>query len=137
MVNALSHQGYANQNNPEIPPYTNQIRKAKIKSLSDILARTRSMGNSSLLLVRVQTFTSTLQINIMISQKTRNNSIKRQSYTVPGHIPKRCSTVPGEHVLHYVHSNLFIITRNWKQPSYPSPWIGEKVVHLHNGILFT
>ena len=24
MFNILSHQGYTNQNNPEIPPYTNQ-----------------------------------------------------------------------------------------------------------------
>jgi hypothetical protein len=50
--------------------------------------------------------TTTLEISLVISQKIGNSSTSRPSYTAPGHIPKRCPTIPQGHVLHYVHSSL-------------------------------
>ena len=55
--------------------------------------------------VGMQTCTTTLEINLVVSQKTGNSSTSRASYTTPGHIPKRCSTVPQAHLLSYVHSS--------------------------------
>jgi hypothetical protein len=50
--------------------------------------------------------------------------LRKLAYTTAGHIPKRCSTLPQEHLLNYVHIS-FVIVRNWKQPRYLSPeeWI--------------
>ena len=55
--------------------------------------------------VGVQTCTITLEINLMVSQKTGTSSTSRPSYIIPGHILKRCSTIPQGHMLHYVHSS--------------------------------
>jgi hypothetical protein len=50
-------------------------------------------------------FTTTLKINLNISQKIGNISTSRHSYTTPGHIPTRCSTIPQGYSLNYVHSS--------------------------------
>jgi hypothetical protein len=39
-----------------------------------------------------ENFTTTLEINLALSQKTRNSSSSRPSYTIPGHIPKNAPT---------------------------------------------
>jgi hypothetical protein len=60
----------ANQNDREIPLYTHQNgQNIKLKR-QHMLVRLWSKGNSSPLLVRVQTYISILQINLKISQKT-------------------------------------------------------------------
>jgi len=59
----------------------------------------------SLLLVRVQTGTTSLEINLAVSQKPGNSSNSRPSYTTAGHIQKRCFTIPQGHLLSYVHSS--------------------------------
>jgi hypothetical protein len=43
-------------------------------------------GNTSALLMGVQTCTTTLEMNLAFSLKTRNSSISRPSYTTSGHI---------------------------------------------------
>ena len=48
---------------------------------------------------------TTLEINLVVSQKIGNSSTSRPSYTTPGHIPKRCSTIPQGRLLNYVHSS--------------------------------
>ena len=95
-------QGNGNQNNFDIPPYT---LMAKIKNSRNMLVRLWSKGNTPPLLVGVQTCTTTLEINLAVSQKTGNSSTSRPSYTTPGHIPKRCPTIPQGHLLNYVHSS--------------------------------
>ena len=40
----------------------------------------------------VQICTTTLEINLAVSQKTENSSTSRPSYTSPGHIPKDAPT---------------------------------------------
>ena len=49
--------------------------------------------------------TNTLEINLAVSQKVGNSSTLRPNYTIPGHIPKRCPTIPQGHMLQYVHSS--------------------------------
>jgi hypothetical protein len=75
--------------------------------------------------VGVQTCTTTLEINFIVSQKTRNSSTSKSSHITLKHIPKHpplshkdiCSTMFA--------AALFIIVRRWKQPRYPSTeeWI--------------
>ena len=66
------------------------------------------MRNTPPLLVGLQAGTPALGINLTVPQKTRNSSASRPSYTTPGHIPKRFSTM--------FIATLFIIARSWKQP---------------------
>ena len=60
------------------------------------------------------------------------------SYTTPGHIPKRCSTITQGHVLHYVHGSLICKDMNLQttQKSINQKIDTGNVVHW-NGILFT
>ena len=69
-----------------------------------MLARMWRKSNTPPLLVGLQTGTTTLKINLAVSQKTGNSSMWRPSCRAPEPILKRSSTVP--HVLHYVHSSL-------------------------------
>jgi hypothetical protein len=79
------------------------VRMAKIKnSRAD---KDVEQGNTSSFLVSVQTYTTTLEINFVVSQKTGNSSTSRSSYTTTGYIPKRCSIVPPRQVSNYVHSS--------------------------------
>jgi hypothetical protein len=61
------------------------------------------------LLVEVQTCTTPLEINLMVSLKIGNRSTSRPSYTILKHIPKRYSTIPQGHFLNYVHSSIFFL----------------------------
>ena len=65
--------------------------------------------NSPPLLVAVQTFTSTFEINLMFSQKTRNTSTL---WTTPGNMHKRCPTYHRETYSTMFISASFIILRN-------------------------
>ena len=58
--------------------------------------------------VKVQTSAATFEINMEISQKTRNQSPLRYSYTTLGNIPKRCSILPQGYLLNYIHRNFII-----------------------------
>jgi hypothetical protein len=66
----------------------------------------KDMEQDELLLVEVQTYTPTIEINTVVSQSIGNQSTLRSRYTMPRHIPKRCSTILQEHLLNYVHSSL-------------------------------
>ena len=67
-------QGNGNQNNFDIPPYT---LMAKIKNSRNMLVRLWSKGNTPPLLVGVQTCKTTLEINLVVSQKIRTSSTSR------------------------------------------------------------
>jgi hypothetical protein len=71
MFNTLSHQGNAKQNDLKIPIYTNYNGKDQ-KSKRSILVRLWKKGNTPPLLVGLQTCTTTLEINLAVSQKTGN-----------------------------------------------------------------
>ena len=57
-----------------------------------MLERMWCKANTPPLLVEVQTYTTTLETNIAVSQKTGNQSTSKLSSTTLGHIPKGCDT---------------------------------------------
>jgi hypothetical protein len=71
-----------------------------------MLTRIRRKRNTPLLLMGLETGTTTLEINLEIPQKIRNRSMWRPSYTTLGYILKRCSTMPQWHMFHYAHNCL-------------------------------
>jgi hypothetical protein len=56
------------------------------------------------LLMGVKTCTTTLKINMMVSQKIGKPSTSKPSYTTPWHIPKGHSILPQGQLLNYIHS---------------------------------
>ena len=52
------------------------------------LERMQGKGNSFSLLVRLQAGLATLEISVENSQKVKNKSAIRPSYTIPGHLSK-------------------------------------------------
>jgi len=79
----------------------------------------RWVGDTLPILVGLQTCTTTLEINLAVSQKIENSSTRRHSYIATGHIPEdappykdTCSNMSL--------TALFIIARNWKQSRCPS-----------------
>jgi hypothetical protein len=61
--------------------------------------------NTAPLLMRVKTDTTTLEINMAISQKIGNRSTSRPNYTTTEHKTKGRSTIPQVHLLNYLHSS--------------------------------
>jgi hypothetical protein len=88
----------------EIPFYP--TRMTKVIQATAHAGKMRSKGNTSTLLVGVQTCTTTLEINLAVSLRIGNSSTSRLSYTTPWYIPKGCSTIPQGHLLNYVHSGI-------------------------------
>jgi hypothetical protein len=99
ILSILSHQGNANQNDSEIPPYNQNGWDQKLKQ-HHMLVRMWRKGNTPPLIVGLQTCTTTLEINLTVSQKTETSSIRRLIYIIPRQILKRCSTIPWGHMLH-------------------------------------
>jgi hypothetical protein len=97
-----------------------------------MLMRIWSKGNTSSLLVGMQTCPTTLEINVAVSQKTGNHSTSSPSYTTPGYITKGCSTIPQRHLINMFIAALFIIARKWEEPRCPSTeeWI-QKIWYIY------
>jgi hypothetical protein len=73
------------------------------------------------------------------SQKIVYSSTSRPSYTIPGHIAKRCYTVLINGCSTMFIEAILIIARNLKPMYLLHNWKmdNENMVHLHNGILFS
>jgi hypothetical protein len=86
------------------------------------------------MVMRIQTYTTTQEINLPVSEKTGNSSTSRPSYITPEHILKRCSTIPQGHVLCYVHSSFIYNSQKLEttQMSLNQRMDTENVVQLHN-----
>jgi hypothetical protein len=93
--------------------------KKKIKG-QHMLARMWRIGNTPPWLVGMQTYTSTLEINLVISQKIGNSSISRPSYKTPGIYPKDALVYQKDTCSTTFIAALFLRARNWKQPRCPS-----------------
>ena len=63
----------------------------------------------------------------------------RPSHATPGHIPKRCSTIPKRQIFHYFYSSLICNSQELEstQMSLNLRMNTENVVHLQNGVLFS
>jgi hypothetical protein len=79
-----------------------------------MLMRMWRKRNTPPLIVGLQTGTTTLEINLVVPWKIVNRYTLRPIYTTPGHIPKRCPTIPQGDMRYYVHRTLFVIARCWK-----------------------
>ena len=84
------------------------VRMTKIKKLKQqhMLARMRSLQNTSSLLGGSANFTSTLDSNLVVSPKIGNNATPGLSYTTLRHINKRCSIISQGYLLNYVHRSI-------------------------------
>lgn len=88
------------------------IATSNIKYLGVTLTKNVKQGSIPPLLVGVQTCTITLEINLVVSEKFASRSTSRPSYTAPGHIPKRDSTIHKYTCSTMFIASLFIIARN-------------------------
>jgi hypothetical protein len=93
--------------------------------------------NTLLLLVEVQTCTTTLEINLVVYQKHRNSSNLRSTYTISGSILKRWSDIPQGHMFHYVHGSFIHNSQKLEtsQMYFNQRMDNENVVNLYHGIL--
>ena len=73
-----------------------RMAKSKTKQKQFMMMRMWSRGTTLPLLMGVQTCTVTAEINMVVSQKTENQSTSRPSYTTLGHIPKGCTFIPED-----------------------------------------
>jgi hypothetical protein len=72
MFKVLSYEEKENQNNSELPPYMHQNGQDQKLKQQHMLVRMKGKGNISLLMGG-QTCTTTLEKNLVFSQKTGNN----------------------------------------------------------------
>jgi hypothetical protein len=91
----------------------------KIKKLKwpNMWLRMQCKGNTPPLLLGEETFTTTLEINLALSQKIGTSSTSRLTIKYVGIVPKRCPTTPQGQLLNCVHSSLICNAKDWKQPN--------------------
>ena len=112
MLNILSHQRNANQNNSEISSHTCKNGQDQKHLRQLMLERLWGKGNTSALLVGMQAVTAPLGESVVISQKIRKQPSSKPTKTTFGYILKGCSIVPQGHVLNYVHSSFVCHSQN-------------------------
>ena len=103
-----------------------------------MLERMSSKGNIPPLLMGMQTYITTLEISMAVSQKIGHQPTSRLLNTTLRPIPRRCSIILQGHLLNYVHSN--IIWNSWKletQMSLNQRMDKENVAHLYIEILLS
>jgi hypothetical protein len=88
--------------------------------------------NTPSLLVGLQACTTTLEINLAVSQKIGHSSTRRSSNTTPGHIPEDVPTFNKGTCSTMCIAALFIIARSWKEPRCPpaEEWI-QKMWYIY------
>jgi hypothetical protein len=79
-----------------------------------MLARMWSQGNTSSLLVVMQPCTTTLKINLKVSQKTGNSSTSNPAVPLLGIYPKDDPTYHRDTCWTMFKAALFVKARNWK-----------------------
>jgi hypothetical protein len=85
-----------------------------------MLVRMWSKGNTSSLLLGMQTCANTLEINLAVSQKTGKSPTSIPSYTLLGIYPKDVPTSHKDSCSTMFIAAIFIIARNWEQPKHSS-----------------
>jgi hypothetical protein len=76
-------------------PTPDRIAKIKKHKCQIMLVKMWSKGNTPPLLVGMQTYTDTMEIDMAVPQKFSNQSTSRSSYTTLGHC---CKPASGSHV---------------------------------------
>ena len=83
-----------------------------------MLEKMWNKGNTHSLLLRMQTYTTTLEISMVVSHKIGNQPTSGSSNT--WNILKRCSSYYKSICLAMIIEALFVISKTWKQPRCPS-----------------
>jgi len=101
-----------------------------------MLARMCTKGNIPIFLLGGKTWTTTLEIKLLLSQNIRNSSTSWPSYTI-----QLLDIHPKDALLYHKDTcsitfiaTLFVIASNWKQPWFPSTKerIRKMWINLHN-----
>ena len=134
MINILSHQGNANQNNPEIPSHTSQNGMAKIKNSGDSRCL-QGCGERGTLLhcwwdcKLVQPLWKSVwrflrKLDIVLPEDPAIPLLGIYPEDAPTGKKDTCSTM--------FIAALFIIARSWKEPRCPSTeeWL-QKMWHIY------
>ena len=102
--------------------YLTPIRMAKVRISRDSTCYLLmwSKGNTHPLQVGVKTCTTTLEINLELSEKTGNFCTIRSSYTTPVNLTKNVPPCSKDICLAFLIAVLFVTDRNWKQYRYLS-----------------
>ena len=79
-----------------------------------------SKGNTPLLLVGMQTYTTTLEISMAVSQKIGHQPTSGHSNTTRTYT-KGCVIILQGQFSTYAHKALFVIASTLKQPKRPQP----------------
>ena len=82
-----------------------------------MLERLWSKGNTHPLLVGMQTYVTSLEINVVVSQKTGDQPTSESSNSTLGNILKRCSIILQKRLFNYVQSTI-ICTLHLYQKTY-------------------
>ena len=94
-----------------------------------MLERMLSKGNTSQVLVEMQTCTTTLEINMMVSQKIENQP---NSGPTLGHIPKVCSIILQGHLFNYVCSSFICNSHNLETTQKPlNQRMDKEILHIY------
>ena len=120
VLDILSHQGNANQNNLEIPPHTSQIGQDLKIRWQQMLERLQRKRNTSPLLVGLQTNTTTLEISLAILRKL--DIVLLEDPAIPLlSIYLRDTLIHNKDICTTMFiAALFIIAQSWKEPRCPS-----------------
>jgi len=139
MFKILSHQGIANQNNPEI--HLTSVRIAKIKNSGNSRCWQECGEKGTLhhcwwdcklvqpLWKSVWRFLRKLDMKVL----------EGPAITLWGTYRKRYSNIQQRHMLHYVHSRLIYHSQKLERTQMPfnRGMDTENVLHLHNGVLLS
>ena len=97
-----------------------------------MLEKMWSNGNTHPLLVAMQTYATTLEISVAVSQNIESQPTSGSSNTTLENISKRCSILIQRNLFKCVHSSIFVKARTWKQPRCPSKEEWIKIVwHIY------
>ena len=137
MLNILSHQRNATQNNSEITSYICKYGQDQKHWWQLMLERMWGKGNTLPFLVGVQTDTAVLYFIMAISLKIRKQPSSSPSNTTFVIYPKNPQSYHKNMCSTMFIAALFVIARNCKKCTFPltEEWIRQIVVHLHNGVL--
>ena len=111
MFTILDHQGNANQKTLRFPFILSEWLRSK-SQVTAHAGKDMEQGNTPSLLGEVQTFTASLEVRMIVSQKTRSYSTSKHSYTTFGHLFKECSITPQGHLFNYAHSSIMCNSKN-------------------------
>jgi hypothetical protein len=98
---------------------------------------TPDLSHRTFIVVEMQTCTTTLEINVMVSQKFGYSSTSRFIYTIPRYTQKIFHHIQGK-FFRYIHRSFICNSQKLETQMDLNRRVDkENVIHLHNGILLS